>query len=74
MLHIRGEAFLPGIVHHAAFAESSMSPVDSTLELVKDSFFSPPPSSLSALIRKFDDVFFCIVSPPASLETQRPQS
>lgn len=39
MLHIRGEAFLPGIVHHAAFVESSMSLVNSTLELVKDPFF-----------------------------------
>jgi len=29
---------------------------------------------LSALIRKFDGVFFYIVSPPASLETQRSQS
>ena len=40
-----------------------------------------PLLSLSALIRKFDDVFFHIVSPPslarydgASLEMQRPQS
>jgi hypothetical protein len=29
---------------------------------------------VSALIRKFNNVFFYIVSPPATLEAQRPQS
>jgi hypothetical protein len=37
-------------------------------------FFHCLTFSLSTLICKFDDVFFNIVSPPASLETQRPQS
>jgi sugar phosphate isomerase/epimerase len=39
MLHVHGCAFLPGMVHHAAFIDSGIPPAVSTLELLKDPFF-----------------------------------